>query len=323
MKRSRIGILAVLAALAGCATSIDPYSNAPVTKTQAIVLVGVDSAIPLSEARFCQAICVAWYRLGGRREIMAYPVSVGSKFQLNMILTMDNRSAPLEGEMLRVAERGVYYYGTIVSSATRVSISNKPASKLLLAAKRKYGARFDDLKAVNFAWPDPATDDLGFGYPSSPAVQAALKTHAGKHLNLAKLAPKKFDAGCRGGEPLSLPDFLPYEEYVRRAFNHELAQAGLYGDGGEALALTGAMTDIAFASAGQAPFWRMGLRLESPAGGKVEASAKTPFEAPWAAAEACPRAEDAVPGAVQKLLEAVVTSPGFATLLTGPEPARH
>jgi len=325
MKFPVCSILVVTSLLAGCATSVDPYSNRPLGKTQAIVLVGVDSAIPLSEGRYCTSLCTAWYTLGGRREIMAYPTAVGSTFQINMLLTMDNRSASLDSEPLKVTERGVYYYGTIVSSTQHVSLSNKPAPKLLLAAKRKYGTRFDDLKAVNFTWPDAASDDLGLGYASSAAVQAALAPYAGKHVNLAKIAPKKFDAGCRSGAPLSLPDFLPYEEYIRRAFNRELVTANLYGEGGDAIVLNGAMTDIMFATTGQAPFWKLGVRLDSPSGSTTSAQAKTNFEAPWSAAEACPRAEDAVPGAVQKLLEALVASPGFPALLNAPvaTPAQH
>jgi hypothetical protein len=41
-----------------------------------------------------------------------------------------------------------------------------------------------------------------------------------------------------------------------------------------------------------------------------------PFNAVWRAASACPSAEDAVPATVQKLIEALVASPGFRALLS-------
>jgi hypothetical protein len=193
---------------------------------------------------------------------------------------------------------------------------------LLLAAKRKYGTRFDGLEAVNFTWPDAANDRfLGIGYKISSAVQAALRTYAGRRMQLAKVAPPAhFDAACRVGGPISLPDFLPYEEYIRRAFNQELQTAQLYDDKPDALMLTGAITDLAFSTTGES-HWKMGLRVEAPNGRTVLAHVAVPFNAAFAAAAACPSAEDAVPNTVQKLIEALVASPDFSALLSDSVPA--
>jgi hypothetical protein len=317
-RRARTGlVIGTLLLAAGCASSLDPYAERPLRATEAIVLVGVDSSIPLSEARTCDAFCTAWYTLGGRREIMAYPVRVGTKFKLNSIYTMDNRVAPLNGEEMVVAQRGVYYYGTIVSSSARVGVVNKPAPKLLAAAKRKYGTRFDALAPQNFTWPDPAADDLGLTYQDSAAVQAALAPRKGARVHVAQIvAAKKFDRSCRGGSTLSLPDFLPYEEYLRRALNHELASAGLQAEGADALALKGTLTDLAFSTFGEKKFWKIGLRLDAPDGRSAKALVTKPFATEWAAALACPTAEDEWPGAVQYLFEALVATPEFAALLS-------
>ena len=303
--------------LSGCATSIGTYEQRPIAEGEAIVLVGVNSDIPLSEARYCKVICTAWYKLGGRRDIVAFPTSVGSTFQLTSIYTMDMRVAPLKGEELKVERRGVYYYGTIVGTFSRAGIRSAPHPRLLLAAKRKYGTRFDGMEAVNFTWPDAANDRyLGIGYQNSAPVQAALGAHAGRRLQLAKVAPPaQFDAACRAGGPISLPDFLPYEEYIRRAFNQELQAAKIYDDQPGSLMLTGAITDLAFSTTGEYQ-WKVGLRVQGSNGRSVTVSVSVPFKGSWAAALACAAAEDAVPSTVQKLIEAVVASPDFSALLS-------
>ncbi len=321
MKMCLGGTLAVvgLLLLSGCATSIGTYEQRPLSDGEAIVLIGVDSDIPFSEARYCSVICVAWYELGGRKEIMAFPASVGSTFRLNKIYSMDNRVAPLKGEELKVERRGIYYYGTIRGTYSKVGIQSTPDPRLLLAARRKYGTRFDNMEAVNFTWPDAADDRyLGIGYQDSPAVQTALRTYAGRRLQLTRVAPAaQFDPNCRGGGSLSLPDFLPYEEYIRRAFNHELQAAQIYDEKPGTLVLTGAITELAFSSMGESS-WKIGLRIETPDGRTALANVIMPYKAAWAAASACPSAEDAVPNTVQKLIEVLVASPEFRALLSGP-----
>lgn len=318
MTRLCAATLALLALiLSGCATSIGTYEQRSISEGEAVVLVGIDSEIPLSEARYCSGICTAWYKLGGRRDVMAFPTSVGSTFQLNSIHTLDMRVAPLRGQELKIDRRGIYFYGTIVGTFSRAGIRTAPHPRLLLAAKRKYGTRFDGLEAINFTWPDPANDRyLGIGYQSAASVQAALLTHAGRHLQLAKVAPpEQFDATCRGGGPISLPDFLPYEEYIRRAFNQELQAAKLYDDQPGSVVLTGALTELAFSTTGDY-HWKAGVRIQGPNGRSIAANVNIPFNGSWAAAAACTAAEDAVPSMVQKLIEAVVASPDFLALLS-------
>jgi hypothetical protein len=305
----------LLALLGGCATSIGTYEQRAITEDEVVVLVGIDSSIPLSEARHCAGICTAWYQLGGRKEVMAFPARVGSTFQLTQVNTMDRRAARLDGGELRLERRGIYYYGTIHSTYSRVGLRSEPDDRLLHAARLKYGQRFDKLDAVNFRWPSPLPDGaLQLGYESSPAVQAALRAMAGRRLHLARVsAPAQFDPRCRGGGSISLPDFLPYEEYIRHAFNRELRAAGLHDDGPGALQLAGALTELTFSTTGGGQ-WTMGLQVGTPQGPGASTRVTVPFDAPWAAAQACPRAEDAVPDAVRKLIEAMVTSPDFRAL---------
>jgi hypothetical protein len=309
--------------LAGCVASVDPYSKADLAETHAIVLVGVDSSISFSEAsgRCPPHHCAGPFQLGGRHEVMAYPVKVGGAFQIETIRDLLNRSAAVSGPVLKIPKRGIYYYGTILSSSLSARLVPVPYSRMLHAAKRKFGARFDGLEVVNFSWPDSATDDLGFSYRESSGAQEALKAHRGKPLNIAAVAARPtFDARCRLGGRLSLPDFYPYEEYVRRALNHELAAAGAHGEGPDAVALKGRLTELSFSTAGEKPFWKIGLELSAPDGRMAQARTTTHFEPAWDAADICPRAEDALMGAVQQLLEALVTSQAFEGLVAAPSP---
>lgn len=302
--------------LSGCATSINTYDKKPISEKQAIVLVGVDSDIRFLEARNCSVICTAWYQLGGRKEIMAYPVNVGSTFKLNSIYTMDNRVAPLDGHELKLDQSGVYYYGTIISTYSKVGIISEQNPRLLLAAKRKYGNRFDNLKAVNFSWPNASDDQhLGISYQNSNKTQETLISLKDARLHLAKVTlVAKFHPSCRSGAALSLPDFLPYEEYIQRAFNQELNAAQIH-DTNASTQLTGAVTELAFSSAGRGAHWKMGLRIDTPDGRTASAKVAVPFKATLLdGGSACSSAEDAVPNTVQKLIETLVESPEFKTL---------
>lgn len=308
--------------LSGCATSLGVYDQRPVSDKEAIVLVGLDSEIPLAEARYCKLVCTTWYQLGGRNEIMAYPVVIGSNFQINTVLTMDGRIGHIKGEDLKIEQNGIYYYGTIISSSTRVGVSKKQYPRMLLAARRKYGSRLNDLKTVNFTWPSAQNDRyLGISYQDSPIVKAALTQFSGKGLYLvAVTGPKSFDPDCRAGGPISLPDFLPYEEYIRRSINHEFQNSGIYDDKPGANLLTGAITELGFSTTGES-HWKIGLQIKSESGRTALVKVTVPFKTDWAAASACANAEDAVPKAVRYLIEALVKSPEFLAILSEPNPS--
>jgi hypothetical protein len=318
MKRAATLTAALALLLGGCASSLDPYSTERVPADRVMVLLGVDSTIPFDKVEQCDALLCGHYSLGGRREVMAYAARVGSTFRIDKIYTLDNRFARLEGPELIVDKRGIYYYGTLVATNVSVGITEGAPPGLLHAARRKYGNRFDALKPMNFAWPDPATDDLGLGYENSEQVQAALRPLAGKRVHVSDMKLEaRFNRFCQAWTALSLPDYLPYEEFVRRAFNQELAAAGLHGEGAGATALTGALTSLSFSTTGHTPNWTVGMRLVGADGRGANAKVTVPFEAPSAMAEACPAAEDAWPDAAQKLLEALVRSPEFEGLLAG------
>lgn len=311
--------------LSGCATkSADNYGGNLGQKDVAVVLVGLNSEVPLGGATSC-FFCPT-LEFGGRKDVYAYPVSVGGKFNILSVGTMDMRIAHLKGGELSVDKPGVYYYGTVIGNAYGVSISRGVNVDMLLAAKRKYGARFDNLAANGFSWPDPSRDSrLAFGYQVSPVVQAALQAFNGRRLRLASLtmAPAKLDLTCRAsGVPIALPNFLPYEEYVRRAFNLELATAGLYDESPDSTALTGSITDLSLATWNE-PHWLMAIRLSSsPDLAAASSRVVAPFVAVWNAGLGCAAAEDAVPVAVRKLLEDLVVTTEFKTLVTSPRLAK-
>jgi hypothetical protein len=312
--------IAAVTVLSGCVTpNAGPYSTTEISSTEAIVLIGVDSPIALTQVTVpCNPVLNCPYELGAvRRDVVAFPVAVGTKFSVRQIRTMDQRVATIKSEPLAVDQRGIYYYGTIVSTSQRVAIRGAADRRMLLGAKRKFGTRYDSYAAVNFSWPDPSDDHLlGFGYPSSPGIQEALRTSAGGPMRLASVAPaKEFSPTCRAGGAISLPDFLPYEEYIRRAFNHELQRAGRLAEADGGAGLSGALTELAFSTVNG--YWKIGLRIAATDGRAVEASITASFPATFAAAQACATAEEAFPGAVRQVLEALVPSAAFRALTSG------
>jgi hypothetical protein len=319
----RVVVAVAALLLSGCSTrSLDPYEKQfTLDKEQAIVLVGMDSPLLLGAVRQeCSWPCVPHdYFLNGRKDVLAFPVDVGTVFKLDTIRTLDSRVASLRGEELKVERRGVYYYGTITGDYSRVGFRYGADPYFLLAAKRKFGARFDGLEALNFTWPPPADDwKIRFDYPISPSTQTALRSYGRKHLQLTAVAPSPTPlAKCRFIRPVALPEFLPHDEYIRRAFNAELDASQMYGAGPGSIELKGAITEMTYSDGGRA-FWQIGLRLDAPNGRSFTVVRAEPFKVAFGAWQACADVADAFPGAVQKLIESVVNAPEFRAVMSAP-----
>ena len=328
---SKVIVTVATLLLSGCAAvgfvpatpGVNPYEQQlTLAKEQAIVLVGIDSDVPLGRVlQACSWPCVApAHALGGRKDILAFTVNVGTAFKLASIQTLDARIATLRGEELKIERHGVYYYGTIKGDSYRVGLGHGVSPYFLLAAKRKFGSRFDGLEAVNFNWPPP-TDDrrIRFGYPISTSTQTALRSLTPKRLQLMSVvAAAAFDPKCREVGPLSLPEFLHYEEYIRRAFNAELDASQMYGDGPGSVGLKGTITELVFSSKLGSSFWRVGLRLETPNGQSFTVALTEPVNSAFNAGQGCANVEDAFPEAVQKLIELAVDTPDFRALMSTP-----
>jgi hypothetical protein len=312
-------VVGFVALLSGCSTtSIGGYDQPTVPHSEAVVLVGVDSEIPLVSANIttCGACIFPRHILGGRKDILAFPVKVGSVFRVDTIYAPYGRSAAVNASELKIDQPGIYYYGTIKGTTEKVGVQRSADLRSLVAVKRKYGAKFDNLEPVNFTWPDADADrQLGIGYQSSAAVQTELRQFSMARLQVTQLAlTKSFSEQCRAVGPISQPDFLPYEEYIRRAINEELRLAQIYDSAPGAMALKGAVTELSFNS-NLAANWTIGVRLETPDGRAATAKVVAPFESALFARLACDNVEDAWPGAVQKLIEALVVSPEFRRLM--------
>jgi hypothetical protein len=302
--------------LAGCTQSLPLYGNRPLGENEAIVLVGVNSPIPFHEARHCTAVvCIGWYQLGAGQEVMAYPVSVGTTFVLTSIYTRDGRTAPLKGHELQIDKKGIYYYGTIVGTHERVGIHKNVNMRLLNVAKSKYGNRFDSLIPHNFAWPGTTVDQnvaQATNYVRSEDTQKLLGALSGVKLLLTSIEPPSaFDPNCRAAGPITLPELLPYEEYIRRAINSEFAGAQLLGDTNP-IVLTGTITELSFSTFGDA-YWQIGLSLKNARGQSLKVVIKHPFS--FGFGTMCPATEQAFMPAVQQLILAVVRHKDFGSLI--------
>lgn len=304
-------LMVVCALLAGCATSLNTYSDKPVGAGKAVVLIIVDSDIPLAEARYCTLMCVAWYKLGGRRDVMAYPVRVGSTFKINTLMTGDGRAAGFNGHELNIDKPGVYYYATIRGTQAGASIGPMPSDDSLRQARMKYFDMLKDLPPANFAWPAEAAA-LESNYVVSTQVQQALRAYQGKTVRLGVITPPQgFRAGCRSVE-IGLPDHLPYETYMRLALEKEFRAAGLLAEAGDAPVVEGRLVDMETSTV--PGYWRIAAELT--AGVRVaRADEKHVFRAGQNGNEACARLEQEFPSALQAVILRLVESDDFAAML--------
>ena len=93
--------------------------------------------------------------------------------------------------------------------------------------------------------------------------------------------------------------------------------AGIYSEDG--VKITGAITKIEFSSVSGLTngYWDIGIQLESSNGNTVSVTNKYSFKSGFDAITACNATADALSPAVQDLIQATVTHPGFEGLLRG------
>lgn len=304
-------IAALCLLLAGCATSLNTYSDKRVATNKAVVLIVLDSEIPLVEGRNCNFVCTSWYQFNGKRDVMAFPTSVGSNFKINTLLTADGRAATFNGDKLKIEKPGIYYYASIVGDSSGVRVGPAPTPEALQRARLKYFDMLQGLPPVNFTWPENVEPSAP-SYKVSANIQRELEKHKGRKAWVDNIAPpSSFRGGCRMGK-IGLPDYLPYEIFFRLALKKELETAGLWNESTDARRLSGRIVELQGASTPGS--WRIVAELGN---GQTTASVdiKHPFRAGWMASDACDNMEDEFANAAQAAILKLVESPNFGAML--------
>ena len=144
----------------------------------------------------------------------------------------------------------------------------------------------------------------------------ALKVFEGSQVEVVSLNQSaNFSSNCRAMGPIEPADGLTVPAFITKAFNDELKMAGLHSTAGSKI--SGDITKIEFSSITGLTngYWDIGVNLSSSNGNSLSVSNKYTFKSGFDAITACNATADALTPAVQDLIKAIVTNPGFSKLL--------
>ena len=128
-------------------------------------------------------------------------------------------------------------------------------------------------------------------------------------------APAKISMMRRLVGPIHLPGDVAPEDYISKAISAELELAGLSGNAGPGVTLTGQIDQFSFNSMIGDASWDIGLTVASTNGKKLAVSESYPFHASYVGDAACHNVADAFEPAVEALTSKLVADPGFPALL--------
>ena len=144
-----------------------------------------------------------------------------------------------------------------------------------------------------------------------------LKTFEDVKVEMVSLSQMaSFSSNCRLMGPIEPADGLSFPQFISKAFNDEFKMAGIYAN--EGLRISGEVTKIEFSSITGLTngHWDLGLRLESSNGESFSVSNRYSFKSGFDAITACNATADALTPAVQDLIKATISDPGFARLVS-------
>jgi hypothetical protein len=144
----------------------------------------------------------------------------------------------------------------------------------------------------------------------------ALKVFEGSQIEVVSLNQSaNFSSNCRAMGPIEPADGLTVPAFIAKAFNDELKMAGLYSTSGRKI--SGDITKIEFSSITGLTngYWDIGVTLSSSNGHSLSVTNKYTFKSGFDAITACNATADALTPAVQDLIKAIVSNPGFSKLL--------
>ncbi|WNO08476.1 hypothetical protein [Teredinibacter sp. KSP-S5-2] len=302
--------------VSGCAThSQTPYGSSSFSEDKAYFMLFNDSSLKLDEARNCKPVCSAWYSMGGRKDVGIYEVEIGSEVNINWLADQRHIYIPPEEKIIKINAPGMYFYSTIVNGESGLAYSYVPSNEMLVRAILKYGNDLRSLNAINFDWPDDdmvnsQRESMEIEYRASKSNREILQKLTPFNLRVADLQPpEKFDRSCRALK-VTIPGYLPIQEYIRLGFNKELKYAGVYGSDVE---LTGKVNYARFSST--SGYWEISVSLLSDNGVAFNKAVKYEFSTTWNANSACGRVSWKFNDAVEYLVSEIVRDELFARFL--------
>jgi hypothetical protein len=128
---------------------------------------------------------------------------------------------------------------------------------------------------------------------------------------------KSFDTSCRAVGPITLPNNLTFQGYVKKALEDELKIAGAYAHQNSKVLLTGKINKLDMSSSKGITrgYWDIDLTIQSSNGKSLTVSEYYEFQSGFEGNTACQNTANAVMPAVQNLIGKVIKSPQFKDLM--------
>lgn len=289
------------------------------SENEAVVIVIADSEVELYGLAYVNLLGSLFsYPINGKQTVMAYKKKVGDTFIVNQVATRDGRYAKIAERKLKITTKGVYYFGTIVSTSHAVSIIDKPVDSYLSIAHKKYASLIKNLQPVNFAWPDSDSIDLNDGkidYINSMMAQRVLKLAKISGLKVGSVTLlKPYNAKCSVTDSIRIepPNFLSFEEYFRLSLVSELVASGKFKSDADALNLK--LSELKFSTgAGTGNgFWSVGVQIyvenKLIKSSDIKYPVKTDIFPILFNSEPCHQMKKVIPFFVQKVIADMITS---------------
>lgn len=156
-------------------------------------------------------------------------------------------------------------------------------------------------------------------YGVSPDTNYAIKSlKINEAISVGEFSlSKSFDTSCRAVGPITLPNNLTFQGYVKKALEDELKIAGAYAYQNPKIILTGRINKLDMSSSKGITrgFWDIDLTIESNNGKSITVSEYYEFDSGFEGISACKNTADGFMPTVQNLIGKAVKSPSFKDLL--------
>jgi predicted small secreted protein len=129
---------------------------------------------------------------------------------------------------------------------------------------------------------------------------------------------KPLDTTCRAVGPISLPNNLTFQSYIKKAFEDELKVSGAYAYKAPKVVLSGRINKLDMSSSKGLlrGYWDIDLTLESSNGQSITDSEYHEFDSGFEGISACQNTANAFMPAIQNLIGKIMRSPKFKNLVT-------
>lgn len=149
--------------------------------------------------------------------------------------------------------------------------------------------------------------------------QSTIKAITVGNITVAPFkAPTYIDDKCRAAGKITPPERTTFEAFIQQALADEIRATGAFNEAAPKMALFGELKTLVFSSTStfSDAWWILKIRISSSNGKTMEIAEKYDFKTSFGADTACQEAADAYIPAVKKLVEKLVKSSQFTSLLT-------